>query len=401
MPSGTNSNLPGNPKSTPPGGPPSNLPGNPPSNLPGSPPSDRPGSLPSTLPSGQNSNLPGNPQSTLPGGPPSNLPGNPQSNLPGSPPSALPGSLPSTLLVELDPGPGVGWQPFVLVVTDQAGTPVVQSRVEGRSRVEVPLAGRVGPQTLHFHCRESAGPVAGHDLRIIDFRVFRCDWAWAAQPPQPRDPAPAAPPAGVWRKVAGVLARAAGDGPVIQVWVPIPAAVRRFLRFCLPQRRLLPPMAAPETGDAPGLPPHGVPSASAALCLHTNACGDFTLLARERWHDLRAYPEWDLYSFHIDSVFCYAAHHGGARELLLPDPGPVPFTISSTDRGRAGHPRESRLFRRLRDRGVPWLEYEDLAGLVRVMRRLDSPLAFNHENWGVADLCLPETGWAEAAAMES
>ena len=54
--------------------------------------------------------------------------------------------------------------------------------------------------------------------------------------------------------------------------------------------------------------------------VHTNACGDFTLMAREHWFDLRGYPEFDLFSMNLDSVLCVAAHHGGAREQMLAEP---------------------------------------------------------------------------------
>src|SRR5262249_12417724 len=33
--------------------------------------------------------------------------------------------------------------------------------------------------------------------------------------------------------------------------------------------------------------------------LHTNACGDFTLLAREDWARLRGYAEWPIFSWHL------------------------------------------------------------------------------------------------------
>jgi hypothetical protein len=38
--------------------------------------------------------------------------------------------------------------------------------------------------------------------------------------------------------------------------------------------------------------------------MHTNACGDFTLLARRQWHKLRGYPEIPIWSMHIDSLLC-------------------------------------------------------------------------------------------------
>src|SRR5213075_422580 len=45
--------------------------------------------------------------------------------------------------------------------------------------------------------------------------------------------------------------------------------------------------------------------------LHTTACGDFTMLSREQWHRLHGYPEFEAFSFHIDSLFCYMAHYSG------------------------------------------------------------------------------------------
>jgi len=57
-----------------------------------------------------------------------------------------------------------------------------------------------------------------------------------------------------------------------------------------------------------------------SIHLHTNGCGDFTLMAREHWFDLRGYPEFDLFSMNLDSVLCYAAHHAGFFEYCLEDP---------------------------------------------------------------------------------
>ncbi len=62
------------------------------------------------------------------------------------------------------------------------------------------------------------------------------------------------------------------------------------------------------------------PGDRAASFVHTNACGDFTLMAREHWCDLRGYPEFDLFSMNLDSILCISAHHGGAREQMLDEP---------------------------------------------------------------------------------
>src|SRR5690606_23466359 len=54
--------------------------------------------------------------------------------------------------------------------------------------------------------------------------------------------------------------------------------------------------------------------------LHLNACGDFTLLHRDRWMELRGYPELEMFSMYIDGLLCTAAHFHGVKEAMLDDP---------------------------------------------------------------------------------
>jgi len=54
--------------------------------------------------------------------------------------------------------------------------------------------------------------------------------------------------------------------------------------------------------------------------LHTCACGDFTLLHRDDWFDTRAYPELEIWSIHVDSLFLLFANRVcGLREVLWDD----------------------------------------------------------------------------------
>jgi len=53
--------------------------------------------------------------------------------------------------------------------------------------------------------------------------------------------------------------------------------------------------------------------------LFTNACGDFQLMHRDNWFELRGYPELDQYSFHLDSILEYQAHYSGIKEEILPN----------------------------------------------------------------------------------
>jgi hypothetical protein len=51
--------------------------------------------------------------------------------------------------------------------------------------------------------------------------------------------------------------------------------------------------------------------------LHTNACGDFTLLGRREWFKLKGYPEYNLFAAKIDGLLCYAAYYSGLEEKVL------------------------------------------------------------------------------------
>src|SRR5262249_61312114 len=44
---------------------------------------------------------------------------------------------------------------------------------------------------------------------------------------------------------------------------------------------------------------------------HPNGAGDFTLLDRESWFRLCAYPEWTVFSWQLDSVFLFQADAHG------------------------------------------------------------------------------------------
>jgi hypothetical protein len=149
---------------------------------------------------------------------------------------------------------------------------------------------------------------------------------------------------------------------------------------------------APETvlppAPEPVIPP--LRDAHAPVFLHTNGCGDFTLLSREKWFDLRAYPEWDLFSMNLDSVFCYAAHHGGATELTLPPPMRI-FHIEHASGSGWTPEGETKLFDRIRAKGLAIVSNTEVVAWAAQMRRLGCPFIFNLDSWGMAHDSLLET----------
>ncbi len=124
--------------------------------------------------------------------------------------------------------------------------------------------------------------------------------------------------------------------------------------------------------------------------LHTNACGDFTLLPVEYWYFLRGYPELEMYSLHMDSLLCHAAHHSGFWEKVLQDPMRIYHIEHSTGSGWTPDGQQE-LYKRLDEAGIPRLSNAQFDAWTIKMRRERKPIMFNDENWGLAKDDLPES----------
>jgi hypothetical protein len=132
--------------------------------------------------------------------------------------------------------------------------------------------------------------------------------------------------------------------------------------------------------------------------LHTNACGDFTLLPREGWHAVRGYPEFEAFSFNIDSMGLVAAHYAGYEEVSLLPPC-VCFHIEH-GMGSGWTPEgEKKLFARLREADILNPEWPVLTPLVDKMWEQSRALEFNHGGWGMADFDLPEQSMGDPGAI--
>jgi hypothetical protein len=121
--------------------------------------------------------------------------------------------------------------------------------------------------------------------------------------------------------------------------------------------------------------------------LRTNACGDFTLMAREDWDSLRAYPELERFSMHIDGLFLFQAYYGGMRERLLPYP------IFHLEHGSGFRPDTSSVLEleaRLERDEISQISNTEFVDWVAEMRSTGGPLPFNDESWGFADEQLSE-----------
>lgn len=126
-----------------------------------------------------------------------------------------------------------------------------------------------------------------------------------------------------------------------------------------------------------------------SLILHTNACGDFTLLSQESWNQLKGYPEWCMYSWHLDSILVHQAQQHGIKHHCLSLKMPI-FHIEH-DLGSGYSPEGAHLlFERLKSKGIPSLKDVDLKNIVEQLKKSNNKTIYNGDNWGIADQVFEE-----------
>jgi hypothetical protein len=93
---------------------------------------------------------------------------------------------------------------------------------------------------------------------------------------------------------------------------------------------------------------------------------------------------------HIDSLFCYAAHHGGIGEVVLREPMRVYHTEHVSAAGCTLEGEQERVAR-IEAKGVTEIQYATVMEWIDRMRRSNAPMIFTLRDWGLADRTLPET----------
>jgi hypothetical protein len=123
--------------------------------------------------------------------------------------------------------------------------------------------------------------------------------------------------------------------------------------------------------------------------LHTNGCGDFTVLARDDWARLRGYPEWPIFSWHLDSAFMYAASAHDIKEVAL-NTGYRIYHIDHSSGSGWSPSGAARLFARLDAKGIPYLSNHDLELWRRKVAMNPQSAIVNGPDWGLGGEPLPE-----------
>jgi hypothetical protein len=117
--------------------------------------------------------------------------------------------------------------------------------------------------------------------------------------------------------------------------------------------------------------------------VHTNGCGDFTLVSRQVWNELGGYPEWDVRAIHVDALLCIAAHFGPAPEQFLQKPNLIYHIEHERLEGDA-NVKSSHT-------SIPTLSWHhEVYPMALEMSRKSGIASFNDKNWGMAQLDFPE-----------
>lgn len=121
--------------------------------------------------------------------------------------------------------------------------------------------------------------------------------------------------------------------------------------------------------------------------LHTNACGDFTMLSAEYWQKAAGHPEFPLRAMKLDGLLCYAAHYVGAREVVLKDPLRI-YHLEHPARSDGALLALSKRETDSRTLQLPLAQYKSW---VEQMQQTRQPVIFNDAGWGLAGEELAET----------
>lgn len=110
---------------------------------------------------------------------------------------------------------------------------------------------------------------------------------------------------------------------------------------------------------------------NAELQVHVNAAGDFLLMHRDSWHELKAYDETFYMTLHNDAELVYNAAASGLDEYLVPAP------IYHQEHER----RYSEVNTELKEEG--YKVYKQLQEKAQRLLKTKEPEIANDDNWGL------------------
>ncbi len=318
----------------------------------------------------------------------------------------LPGSA-SQLLIDAETGPSAGGEPVTIEVVDPAGTLLASARVEGRCQLRLHIPEHISSAALGLRVYSRGLPLT-RDSRFLSLCVFGLRWDspdclskpdWVARRvriafnPEPGSKLESFEinltdaSANVIFHATTEQIRTLGVGEhVVTLDLGFqPQAEAGWLLEVTNNIEAATGWAFSQEAASPFARYMHRPA-----FLHSNACGDFTLLARDDWHAMRGYAEFPIWPMHLDTLLCYAAHHAGLREVVLREPMRL-FHIEHFSGAGWTPEGETARSSRIQSKGVDVVPNSDFMAWIHQMRKFNAPMIFALGNWGLAEVPLPET----------
>ncbi len=111
--------------------------------------------------------------------------------------------------------------------------------------------------------------------------------------------------------------------------------------------------------------------------LDTDACGDFTMMSRKGWEDIKGYYELDAYSIHIDSLGVICAAAVGLEQKIL-ESNMVTYHISHDSGWELSDP----IAKIYSDLNRPMVDWSSIRSLARKMLSEKQLIQVNNDDWG-------------------
>lgn len=116
--------------------------------------------------------------------------------------------------------------------------------------------------------------------------------------------------------------------------------------------------------------------------IHTNACGDFMMLDKKSWHQLCGYWELPIFSWHLDSLFLWKAHHSGIKFKNL-DKNIFVYHLSHESGGSLQD--LDKMYSSLKKNKIPYISDEDFMNYITEFKNKEKNYFKLNEDFGLRD----------------
>ncbi len=123
------------------------------------------------------------------------------------------------------------------------------------------------------------------------------------------------------------------------------------------------------------------------LLLNMFACGDFTMMAKDKWEMLQGYYEAPIYPLHIDSMLLVSAYTLGMKQFNLSKDACIYHIDHDSGWSSTYTKPEEAIKKNIKRRGIDYFQF--IAGAQQLVKE-KRPYQFQQDNWGLGQHELKE-----------